>query len=82
MIESPPPYTSAWCTRCGSPAPFVSGEGDWFEVAAGLFDDDLPITPDKHIYFECGANWDEITDGLPRYDKPSLNTLRAGHVIG
>jgi hypothetical protein len=76
VIESPPGYPAAWCDRCGSPAPLPPSDGDWFEIDAGLFDDDLPLTPDKHIYAECAANWDQIADDLPRYDKPSLMALR------
>lgn len=77
MIESPPAYATAWCARCGSPAPLAPTKGEWFEIAAGLFDDDLPLNPDKHIYIECAANWNRIADDLPRYDKPSLIALRS-----
>jgi hypothetical protein len=79
VIESPPAYASAWCALCGSPAPSAPRGGDWFEIDAGLFDDDLSLAPDKHIYVECAANWDQIADDLPKYDKPTLLALRRGN---
>ena len=72
IIESPPAYENAWCMRCGSPAPVVPAAGNWFEVPAGLFDEDLPIFPDKHIFADLKANWDTVSDDLPRFDKAVL----------
>lgn len=82
VVEAPPAYAVAWCVRCGSPVPQVPKTGDWFELDAGLLDDDLPLAPDKHIFIECAANWDRIVDDLPGYDKPSLMALRRGRTPG
>ena len=45
-----PGYQTAFCCRCGSPAPnlsSVTNENDWFENAAGLLDEDAGVAPDR-----------------------------------
>ncbi|HJN50707.1 MAG: GFA family protein [Candidatus Marinimicrobia bacterium] len=79
ILHNPPPYTSTFCANCGCPVPGPDPEGDWFEIAAGLFDDDPQIKADKHIFVELTPAWDEITDGLPQYTKEELYKLRLGH---
>ncbi len=63
---------------CGSPVPTPEPEGDWLEIPAGLFDDDIGMVPDKHIYVEFTPDWDRITDGLPEFDKKQLYRFRTG----
>lgn len=65
ILREPPPYHAYFCRRCGSPLPPPNPEG-WFEIPAGLFDDDLKIRPDKHIFIELAAPWDAMADGLPQ----------------
>jgi|TARA_Y100000310_G_scaffold224250_1_gene226059 hypothetical protein len=79
ILDGPPPYTSTFCGNCGSPVPSADPEGDWFEIAAGLLDDDPGIRPDKHIFVELTPAWDQITDGLPQYTKEELYRLRRGN---
>ncbi|MGH3056577.1 MAG: GFA family protein [Gaiellaceae bacterium] len=76
ILESPPPYRTSFCSRCGSPVPNPTPNAEWFEIPAGLLDDDPQIRPDKHIFVELKAPWVEITDGLPQHDKPALLALR------
>ena len=76
LLEEPPAYTVWFCSRCGSPLPNPEPESDWLEIPAGLFDSDLPMCPDKHIYVEYAASWDTITDDLPRFTKSQLRVLR------
>ncbi len=65
IIHRPPAYHSYFCKTCGSPVP-LAGEGDTFmEIPAGLFDDDISIQPDKHIFVEHLPDWDHISDGRP-----------------
>jgi hypothetical protein len=52
--------------------PDPESKEDWFEIAAGLLDDDPQIRPDKHIYVEFKAPWFEIHDGLPQFDRPAI----------
>jgi len=48
----------------------------WFEVPAGLLENDPGLRPDKHIFIELKAPWFEVTDALPQFDKQRLLNLR------
>ena len=74
--ESPPAYRVAFCARCGSPVPDPPGDGDWFEIAAGLLDDDPVLRPDKHIFVECRSPWFPIVDPLPQLTRLDVVALR------
>ena len=76
ILEHPPAYRTFFCTRCGSPVPNPAPSGEWFEIPAGVLDDDPIVRPDKHIFIELKAPWFEITDALPQCDKPHLYALR------
>lgn len=76
VVERPPGYQSAFCERCGSPVPGAEEDIPWFEVPAGLLDDDPGLRPDKHIFVECGSEWFEITDDLPRLTKRDVIRTR------
>lgn len=65
ILREPPPYHSHFCSHCGTPLPPPDPSG-WFEIPAGLFDDDPEIRPDKHIFIELAAPWDAISDALPK----------------
>jgi hypothetical protein len=71
----PPAYGTAFCRHCGSPAPHPPPSG-WFEIAAGLLDDDPGLQPDKHIYVEGQAPWWTITDDLPRFTAKEIAEYR------
>jgi hypothetical protein len=77
ILDSPPPYRSCFCERCGSPVPDPTLDAEWFEIQAGLLEDDPLVRPDKHIFVELRSPWFEITDDLPRLDKQALIRLRA-----
>jgi hypothetical protein len=74
--EAPPPYRTAFCRRCGSPAPDPPPGAAWFEIPAGLLDGDAGRCPDRHIFVEHRAPWFEIADALPRFTKPEIRSLR------
>ena len=77
VIESPPAYDTSFCTRCGSQVPNPSRILEpYFEIPAGALDDDPLIRPDKHIYVDCRAPWDEIGDGLPQLTKAEIRASR------
>ena len=78
ILHRPPAYHSHFCSNCGSPVPLANPEGDWTEIAAGLFDDDLGISPDKHIFVELMPDWDAIADELPQFDIKQLYKHRTG----
>ena len=75
--ESPPPYDTSFCTRCGSQLPNPSRTQEpCFEIPAGALDDDPRIRPDKHIYVEFKAPWDHIADKLPQLTKAAIQAGR------
>ncbi len=76
ILERPPPYRVAFCARCGSPVPDPPEGATWFEIPAGLLDDDPLLRPERHIFVECKSPWIEISDSLPRVTKPQLVELR------
>lgn len=76
LLETPPAYRTSFCSVCGSPAPDPESDANWFEVPAGLLDDDPVIRPDKHIYVENKADWYKITDQLPQLNKQELTKSR------
>jgi hypothetical protein len=76
VLEHPPGYRTFFCVDCGSPAPISEDGHPWFEVAAGLLDDDPGIRPDRHIFVECGSAWYEILDDLPRLTKRDVIRMR------
>ncbi len=76
ILREPPAYRSSFCSRCGSPVPSPAPDEDWFEVAAGLLDDDPGLRPDKHIFVELNAPWHKISDHLPQFDASALRAHR------
>ena len=72
ILESPPAYRVAFCGQCGSPVPDPPDDAEWFEVPAGLLDDDPGLRPDKHIYVDHKAAWHEISDALPQLTKRGI----------
>lgn len=74
--EHPPPYRVAFCSRCGSPVPSPAANADWFEIPAGLLDDDPGLRPERHIFVECKSPWFTLSDALPRLTKQELMALR------
>jgi hypothetical protein len=78
--ESPPPYRTHFCRRCGSAVPDPNGDTPWLEVPAGLLDDDPQHRPDKHIFIEVKSPWFKITDDLPQLDRTALIRLRKAQV--
>src|SRR5262245_26517499 len=76
LLHAPPPYRVSFCGRCGSPVPDPAPDAEWFEIPAGLLDGDPGLRPDKHIFVERKAPWDEIGDGLPQLDEAALRATR------
>ena len=76
VSESPPPYRTSFCGLCGSQVPDPSNIEPLFEIPAGALDDDPLIRPDKHIYTEFKAPWEDITDALPQMTKKDIQASR------
>lgn len=59
----------SFCQHCGSSLFFASpnAPADVVEIALGVFDNDIPVVPDVHIFVDSGANWVSVQDGLPKF---------------
>jgi hypothetical protein len=67
LLQEPPPYRRAFCSRCGSPLP-IEIEGTPFMILiAGVLDGDPGTRPFRHAFVGQQACWHEITDALPRF---------------
>ena len=62
--------TRSFCANCGSSLTFASpnADPDLVEIALGCFDDEVPVTPDAHIFVASGAKWAVPEDDLPQYE--------------
>lgn len=80
VVEAPPAYRVCFCSKCGCCVPDPDDTSEFFEIAAGLLDDDPRLRPDKHIFVEVKANWDEIHDNLPQLTKQALLKSRASEL--
>ncbi len=76
VLTHPPGFRTAFCGRCGSPMPIFDEDDDWFEIAAGVLDEDPILRPDRHIFIECGNPWYEIRDDLPQLTKGDVIRMR------
>jgi hypothetical protein len=76
--DTPPPYRTSFCSRCGSPVPNPKSRSPWVEVQAGVLDDDPGLRPERHILVEAKSSWFTITDGLPQLDRAALTVARKG----
>lgn len=67
--KAPNGTVRSFCKQCGSSLFFSSPRADpeILEVALGVFDADVPVRPDAHIFVGSAASWTSIEDGLPRF---------------
>ena len=74
IVNEPPAYEVQFCSRCGSNLPVPDGE--LIEIPAGLLDDDPGLCPQRHIYIDYKANWDQIDVELPKLTKSEIREYR------
>lgn len=79
LIDKPPPYEVWFCSKCGAPLPNPHPEGDMFEIPAGLLDGRANMSPDKHIYVDFKAEWDDIDKTIPSFTKDEICAFRETH---
>ncbi len=67
-----------FCQNCGSSLTFAPSEAvsGLIEFSLGTLDSDINIFPDAHIYTDSKANWVDICDSLPRYEKGRASVRR------
>jgi hypothetical protein len=63
-------FTHVFCRVCGSSMPRLDENRAIAIVPMGAFDDDPGARPERHIFVESKARWDEISDGLPQFPGP------------
>jgi len=65
-----PGYAKFFCSRCGSP---IISKDDHkpgvVRVRIGTIESDIAERPMAHIFVGSKANWEEIGDVLPQFDK-------------
>ena len=76
VLKHPPGFRTAFCGSCGSPMPIFAEGDEWFEIPAGVLDEDPILRPDRHIFIECGSPWYEIRDDLPQLTKGDVIRMR------
>jgi len=60
-------YAHAFCSTCGSTMPRLDEGRGIAIVPMGSLDDDPGVRPERHIFVDSRAAWDEITDELPQF---------------
>jgi hypothetical protein len=64
-------FTHVFCRVCGSSMPRLDEGRGIAVVPMGAFDDDPGARPERHIFVESKASWEQISDdGLPRFPGP------------
>ena len=64
-------FAHVFCKVCGASMPRLDESRGIAIVPMGSFDDDPGIRPERRIFTDSKAPWDEITDELPRFpDRP------------
>ena len=61
----------SFCNTCGSSLGFrVKGSDiSGIELAIAIFDENIPVQPDAHIYTNYRANWCELSDGVKTFSE-------------
>lgn len=66
--QSSPGQTKYFCQHCGSPVMSLNSEyPQYVRIRLGTIDSDIKERPSCHIFTESKANWEEITDQLPKH---------------
>ncbi len=78
LLHGPPAYVVPFCRTCGSPLPDPKAAGDSLEIPAGLLEDDPGIRPDKHIFVDFKAPWDDIGSEIPTFTMDEIRRHRRG----
>jgi len=76
LIEKPPQFEIWFCSICGSWVPDPHPQGDWVEIPAGLIEDQIDVMPDKHIYVDLKAEWEDIDSSIPKFTKNEILAFR------
>ena len=67
-------FAHSFCNVCGSSMPRADASRGIVIIPMGALDDDPGVRPERHIFVDSKAPWDEIHDDLPQFPgaPPSL----------
>jgi hypothetical protein len=60
-------FYNCFCSKCGSPMPRVVPELDAVLIPAGSLDNEPPIHPQAHIFWDSRAEWSCEAGDIPHY---------------
>jgi hypothetical protein len=63
-------FAHVFCPTCGASMPNLDAARGIAIVPMGAFDDDPGVRPERHIFVDSKAAWDDIADALPRFPGP------------
>ena len=75
LLNAPPAYHSYFCAQCGAPLPPPDPAG-WFEIPAGLLDDDIEARLDRRIYVEYRQAWESAIGDVPKLTRDEIAAFR------
>jgi hypothetical protein len=61
-------FATSFCRTCGSPLPHLTRSGREVIIPAGAFDDELGVTPQRHMHWASRADWYADASQLPKED--------------
>ena len=79
LLDTPPRYHVYFCRTCGTALPTPNPTG-WFEIPAGLFDDEISNRLDRRIYVEHRQAWEAEIGEVPALDREAIGTYRRAMV--
>ena len=68
LIDTPPAYRRAFCSRCGSPLPMEMEAAPLVILNPGLLDGDPGVQLFRHAFVGQKACWHTIADDLPQFE--------------
>jgi hypothetical protein len=63
-------FAHVFCRVCGSSMPRLDPSRQLAVVPMGAFDEDPGVRPERRVFLESRASWDDIADGLPTFAGP------------
>jgi hypothetical protein len=60
-------FAHAFCRSCGASMPRRDEGRGIAIIPMGSFDDDPGVRPERHIYVDSRAPWEQIQDDLPQF---------------
>ena len=72
-----PGYMRWFCRKCGSAVPRLSRSRQYYQVPAGLLDDDPLEKPERSIYWDDRAPWLINIDAIPKLSEGVDSVMRA-----